>query len=116
MPLLIIDNFRVKEGKFKQFQEWVKNNRKDLEEWCKKIGWKYRGTYYYAIGTGASLRANGCFMWEISKYADIDTSRGTFKDPLDERISRAMTDLLVSQPMPEFILRPMTEALIYKGM
>jgi hypothetical protein len=82
----------------------------------KKSGWKYQGVYYYCIGTGASVKADGCFMFEISKYADIDSSRGTFKDPLDEKISRALVELLMNEPTPEFILRPYSDALIYKGM
>jgi len=55
-------------------------------------------------------------MWEISKYADIDSSRGTFKDPVDEKISKALVELLMNEPTPTLMLRPFSEALIYKGM
>ena len=117
LALLVIENFGVKEGKFKEFQDWVKKSKTDLVELGKKAGgWKFQGAYYYALGTGASIGADGCFMWEISKYADFDSSRGTFKDPLDEKISKALVELLVNEPMPMVILRPQSEALIYKGM
>ena len=106
----------MKEGRFKEFQDWVERSKPDLVELGKKSGWKYQGAYYYCLGTGAAVGADGCLMWEISKYADIDSSRGTFKDPLDEKISRAAVDLLMNEPMPQMILRPQSEALIYKGM
>ncbi len=116
MPLLLIENFRVKEGKYKEFQDWVARSKADFVKLGKKSGWKYLGVYYYAMGTGASLRADGCFMYEISKYADIDSSRKTFEDPLDEKISKAAVKLLMNYPVPYLILRPQSEALIYKGM
>jgi len=116
LGLLIIENFRIKEGKYKEFQDWFKKAKADLVELGKKSGWKFQGAYYYAMGTGAAIRADGCFMWEISKYADIDSSRGTFKDPLDEKISKALVELLMNEPTPTLMLRPYVEALIYKGM
>jgi hypothetical protein len=116
LPLLMVQNFRVKEGKFKEFQDWVEKSKSDFDAWGKKAGWKYQGVYYYALGTGAPVNADGCMMWEISKYADIDTSRGTFKDPLDEKINKAFVELLMNEPSPVFILRPQSDALIYEGM
>lgn len=116
MVLLIIENFRIKGGKYKEFQDWFEKSKTDLVELGKKSGWKFQGAYYYAVGTGASVGADGCFMWEISKYADIDSSRGTFKDPLDEKVSKALVELLMNEPTPTLMLRPYSEALIYKGM
>lgn len=106
----------MKEGKYKEFQDWVERRKTDFVELGKKSGWKYQGVYYYALGTGASVGADGCFMYEISKYADIDSSRGLFNDPLDEEISKEMVQLLMNEPTPTIILRPQSEALIYKGM
>jgi hypothetical protein len=115
MPLLIINNFRVKEGKYKLFQDWVARNKANFVKLGKKSGWKYLGVYYYAMGTGATERADGCFMYEISKYADIDSSRGTFKDPLDEKITREVIKLLMNEPTSTLILRPQSDLLVYKG-
>jgi len=116
LPLLLIDNFRVKEGKYKEFQDWVARNKANMVKLSKKSGSKFLGVYYYALGTGAPVRADGCFMYEISKYADIDTSRGTFKDPLDEKLSREIVKLLMNEPAPTLILRPQSDLLVYKGM
>jgi hypothetical protein len=113
--ILQIDNFVIKEKRFKEFQDWIKANEKNLIALGKKIGQTYRGTYYYALGTGAHVNASGCFMWEISKYGDIDTSLTLFKDPTDERISRELNELLVSMPASILMLRPMGEALVYPG-
>jgi hypothetical protein len=113
--IIQIDNFVIKEKKYKEFQNWIKANEKNLATWGKKAGMKYRGAYYYAMGTGAHLNAGGCFMWEFSKYGDIDTALTTFKDPIDEKMTRELTELLVNQPTPTLLLRPFGEALIYKG-
>ena len=114
--ILQIDNFVIKEKKYKEFQEWVKANEKNLAALAKKAGQKYLGTYYYVLGTGSHVNAGGCFMWELSKYGDIDTSLTLFRDPKDEKISRDLTELLVSTPTPTLLLRPFGEALIYKGL
>ena len=99
-----------------EFQDWFEKSKTDLVELGKKMGWKFQGAYYYCLGTGAPVGADGCFMWEISKYADIDSSRGTFKDPLDEKVTKALVGLLMNEPTPELMLRPYSEALIYRGM
>jgi hypothetical protein len=113
--IIQMDNFVVKEKKYKEFQDWVKANEENLAAWGKKVGMKYRGAYYYALGTGAHVNAGGCFMWELSKYGDIDTSLTTFKEPMDEKLSREITELLVNQPTSSLLLRPFGEALLYQG-
>jgi hypothetical protein len=113
--ILQIDNFVIKEKKFKEFQDWVKANEKEFAALLKKAGITYRGTYYYALGTGAHVNAAGCFMYELSKYGDIDKSLTLFKDPTDEKMSRELTELLVSMPTSSLLLRPFGEALVYKG-
>jgi len=114
--IMQIDNFVIKEKKYKEFQDWIKANEGNLSKWAKKAGMKYLGTYYYVLGTGAHVNAGGCFMWELSKYGDIDTALTIFKDPTDEKISRELTELLVNMPTPSLLLRPFGEALIYKGL
>ena len=113
--IMQIDNFVIKEKKYKEFQDWVKVNEKNLAALAKKFGAKYLGAYYYVLGTGAHVNAGGCFMYELSKYGDIDTSLTLFKDPKDEKMSRELTELLVNVPTPVLLLRPFGEALIYKG-
>jgi hypothetical protein len=110
--MLYVGNFKVKEGKFNEFQAWIKANEKTLTKWAQKAGWKYLGTFYYVLGTGGS--AHGCFLWEFSKYADIDKSRELFGDAADENLSKVLTDLLTNDPMHDHILRPMGEAQVYK--
>jgi len=113
--IIEIDNFVVKENKYKEFQDWVRANEKNFVAWGKKAGWTYRGAYYYALGTGANLNAGGCFMWEYSKYGDIDKALTTFKSPIDEKLSKESIEFLVNVPTPTLLLRPFGEALLYKG-
>ena len=110
-----IDNFVLKEGKFEEFQKWVKKNEVAFAALAKKSGQKYLGTYYYAMGTGAQLHSMGCFMFELSKYGDIDKARTVFKDPEDERITREVLKFLENTPTPTLLLRPFGEGLFYKG-
>ena len=110
--MLYIGNFKVKEGKFNEFQAWVKANEKTLAKLAQKSGWKYLGTFYYVLGTGGS--ANGCFLHEFSKYADIDRSRELFGDAADEKLSKQLMELLSSESMHDQILRAMGEAKVYK--
>ena len=115
MTILEIDNFVIKEGKTKEFQDWVKQNEKAFAALLKKSGMRYRGTYYYALGTGAHVNAGACIMTELSKYGDIDESLKLYKDPEDERISRELTKLLVSTPTSSLLLRPIGQGKFYKG-
>jgi len=110
-----IDNFALKEGKFEEFQKWVKKNEVAFAALAKKSGQKYLGTYYYAMGTGAQLHSMGCFMFELSKYGDIDKARTVFKDPEDERITKEVLKFLENTPTPTLLLRPFGEGLFYKG-
>jgi len=116
MTILEIDNFVIKEGKFKEFQDWLKKNEKAFAALLKKSNIKYRGTYYYALGTGAHVNAMACVMTELSKYGDIDASLKLYKDPEDERISRELMKFLVSTPTSSLLLRPIGQGLFYKGM
>lgn len=113
--VLYLHNFVIKEKKYKEFQDWVKANEENLAALGKKMGMKYRGTYYYAMGTGAHINADGCMMREFSKYGDIDTEPTIFTDPLNEKLEREESELLVSMPMSVLLLRPVGEALIYQG-
>jgi hypothetical protein len=110
--MLYISNFKVKEGKFSEFQAWIKKNEKTFTELAEKAGWKYLGTFFYALGTGGE--AHGCFLHEFSKYGDIDKSRGLFGDAKDEKLSRELMALLTSDSIPDRILRPIGEARVYK--
>lgn len=112
---MLIENFVIKEKKHKEFQDWVKSNERTLASLSKKSGMKYLGTYYYSMGTGAHVNASGCFMFELSKYSDIDSMTKLFNDPADAKMSREMTELLVSMPHSILFLRPFGEGLFYKG-
>jgi len=110
--MLYLGNFKVKEGKFNEFQAWIKANEKTLAKQAQKVGWKYLGTFYYVLGTGGP--AHGCFLYEFSKYSDIDKSRELFGDATEEKLSKELTDLLANDPIHDQILRPIGEAQIYK--
>jgi hypothetical protein len=112
--MLYIGNFRVKEGKYNEFQAWIKANEKTFAKLAEKAGWKYLGTYYYVLGTGGP--AHGCFLHEFTKYADIDKSRDLFGDATDQKLSKEMMDFLENEPMHDQILRQMGEAQLYKFM
>jgi len=113
--IIEMHNFVIREGKFREFQEWVRANEKTLAAWAKKAGMTYRGTYLYTYGTGAHLNADGCMMWEYSKFGDMDKAWETFKSPEDEKISRELAEFCVSMPMPMLLLRPFGEVPIYEG-
>jgi hypothetical protein len=110
-----IGNFVLKEGKFEEFQKWVKKNEGAFAALAKKSGRKYLGTYYYALGTGAQLHSHGCFMYELSKYGDIDKVITMFKDPEEERIERESLQFMKYTSVPVLLLRPFGEGLFYKG-
>jgi hypothetical protein len=114
--MLWFDTFRIKEKKFKEFQDWAKANKDNLVKLGELAGWKFRGVYYFALGTGTMLGAHACFMWEVPNYAAIDKSLGTFKNPLDKKISMALNELLESgMPTPSLILKPFELATVYEG-
>ena len=108
-----MDNFLVKEGKFEEFQSWIKKNEKAYAALLAKWGMKYQGTYYYALGTGAHVNALGCVMYELSKYGDMDAGlkKKELKNPEDERLTRESLDFMVSTPSSKLLLRPMGEVL-----
>jgi len=110
--MLYLGNFKVKEGKFNEFQAWIKANEKTLAKQAQKVGWKYLGTFYYVLGTGGP--AHGCFLYEFSKYSDIDKSRELFGDATEEKLSKELTDLLANDPIHDQILRSIGEAQVYK--
>ena len=116
MTILEIDNYVVKEGKFKEFQDWIRKNEKAYAAVLKKAGIKYRGTYYYVLGSGAHVKAMVCVMSELSKYGDIDESLKLFKDPENERLTRESMEFLTADPSSVLFLRPMGQGLVYKGM
>jgi len=113
--IIEMHNFIIKEGKWKEFQDWVKANEELLVRWAKKAGMKYRGTYYYTLGTGAHVNADGCMMWEYSKYGDIDKAWATVGDPDEEKVTREMGALCVNTPSSMLLLRPFGEVPINEG-
>jgi hypothetical protein len=108
--LLYISNFIVRDGKFKEFQKWIKENEKDISEYFGKIGLKYLGTYFYNFGPSD---AHGCMMYKISKYGDLDASRNKWKEKIRVKWSEALVDLLASDPTPAWILQEAGETRIY---
>ena len=108
--MLYIANFKVRDGKFKEFQKWIKDNEKDVSEYINKLGWKYMGTYLYNFGPND---VHGCIMYKISKYGDLDASRNKWKDNLRVKWGRASVELFTSDPTPVWILREVGEARIY---
>src|SRR3990170_5868470 len=104
--MLILSTFRIKEKKGKEFQDWAKANKDNLVKWGELAGWKFRGIHYFAMGTGSMLGAHACFMWELANYAAIDKSLGTFKNPLDKKMSTALDELLeAGMPTPTLMLK-----------
>ena len=112
---MVVSNFVLKEGKFEEFQKWLKKNEEVFATLHKKAGQKYLGTYYYALGTGAQLHSHGCCMYEMSKYGDIDKGLTLFKDPEEERIERESMRFMKYTPVPVLLLRPFGQGLFYKG-
>jgi hypothetical protein len=98
--LLRIINFNIKEGKFKEFQQFIKDNEATKAAHAPK-GWKYIGTYFYVLGFGPY---HGMTIWEISDYADLDALRD-HDDPIFWDLVEKWLDLQTNDPMPGWLLR-----------
>jgi len=78
----------LKEGKDKEYKEWVLRN---LKLYKKNLppGWTLRGVYGGSLGP-----PDICWIWEFKKYADIDRAR-EFKNAVFDRVSAEETTFLL---------------------
>ena len=98
--MLYINNFNLKEHKQIEFQQFIKENEKTFAEHAPN-GWKYMGTYFYALGFGPYHAAA---LWECSDYADFDVMRN-HDDPTWLGIWKQLMDFATSEPAPAWLLR-----------
>ncbi|MDH5389807.1 MAG: hypothetical protein OEX10_01450 [Candidatus Bathyarchaeota archaeon] len=63
-----IVNYNLKENKEKEFQKFIKENKKAIADHAPK-GWKFMGVYFYVLGFGPCHAAD---FWECFDYADFD--------------------------------------------
>lgn len=90
-----------------EFQKFVKKNEKALREHAPK-GWKFLGEYCYVLGFGSYHCAE---MWEISKYADLDTFRN-HDDPVWLKLMEQSMEFTTAEPTPAWLLRELSDTKI----
>jgi hypothetical protein len=97
--VLYIQNFNLKENKFKEYQRFIKENEEILVKHAPK-GWKYRGLYIYVLGFGLY---HGAIIWEFSDYSGFDALRNHDDPKYWNFVEQAMT-YGTSEPVPAWLL------------
>jgi hypothetical protein len=105
--MLRIYNFNIKEGKFKEFQQFIKENEATKAAHAPK-GWKYMGTYYYVLGFGPY---HGMTIWEITDYADLDALR-EHDDQIYWTLIEKYLDFTTNEATPGWLLREVGDTQI----
>jgi hypothetical protein len=105
--MLRIYNFNIKEGKMKEFQQFIKKNEATKAAHAPK-GWKYMGTYCYVLGFGPY---HGAVLWEITDYADLDTLR-EHDDPIFWTLMEQWLDFTTNEATPGWLLREVGDTQI----
>src|SRR5437764_1257194 len=105
--MLYMTSFSTKEGRLREFQDWVKKNE-DVMQKSAPRGWTYRGTYGYVLGFG---RYGGAQLWECNKYGDFDAWR-EHSDPGWTRIAEELDGFLSEQPGESVLLREMGDVKV----
>ncbi|HWM53552.1 MAG TPA: hypothetical protein VNP71_10370 [Thermoplasmata archaeon] len=108
--MLYMTSFNTKEGRAREFQEWVKKNEDVIKKSAPR-GWTYRGTYGYVLGFG---RFGGAQLWECSKYGDFDTWR-EHDDPAWNRIGEQFQEFLTEDPGESILLREIGDVKIIEA-
>ncbi|HEY5539261.1 MAG TPA: hypothetical protein VIL58_06960 [Thermoplasmata archaeon] len=105
--MLYMTSFNLKEGRMREFQEWVTKNE-DLFQKYAPTGWKYRGTYGYVLGFG---RFSAATLWECKKYGDFDNWR-EHDDATWNRIGEEMGDFFTADSGESVLLREIGDVKI----
>ena len=98
--MLYLANYNIKEGKEKEYQKFLRDNKKAFPKFAPK-GWKYRGTYFYVLGFGPYHAVD---FWECTNYADFDTWRN-YNDPNWIRLARQAMEFTTEEPTTAWLLR-----------
>ncbi len=104
--MLYISSGKLKEGRFKEYQAWVKKNADGMRKHA-PLGWKYKGTYATVIGFG---KYDVTDIWEIKKYGDFDTSRG-HRDPVFLRLMAESQDFFQPSQGVTFLIREIGDTI-----
>jgi hypothetical protein len=107
--MLWIQNFNIRESKMGAFQRLINKNEKTTAKHAPK-GWKYMGTYFYAIMLG---QYTGASLWKCSFYADFDTGCN-HDDATWLRLVNQVTDFWKPEPVPGMLLREVGESKVIK--
>jgi hypothetical protein len=105
--MLWIQNFNIKENRMRELQKFVKENEKTMAEHAPK-GWKYMGTYFYALLLGSYT---GASFWECSIYADFDVWRN-HDDPTWLKLVEQIMDFWTPEPTPGMLLREVGDSKV----
>ncbi len=105
--MLYMQSGNVKEGRQKEYQEWVKKNEGPIEKHAPK-GWIYRGTFGTVFGFG---RFDTTTIWEIGKYGDLDASR-EHQDETFVRLMEEWTDFFIPGASEATLIREMGDVRI----
>src|SRR5437879_13520607 len=102
--MLYMTSFSTKEGRLREFQDWVKKNEDVIKKSAPR-GWTYRGTYGYVLGFG---RVAGALMWECNRYGDFDAWR-EHNDPAWVGIAEEVQEFMTEDEGETVLLRGMSD-------
>ena len=107
--MLYMTSFSTKEGRLREFQDWVKKNEDVIKKSAPR-GWTYRGTYGYVLGFG---RFAGAQMWECNRYGDFDAWR-EHNDPAWVRIAEEFQEFKTEDVGESVLLREMSDVRVFE--
>ena len=106
--MLWIQNFNIREGRMGEFQKFINENEKLMTQHAPK-GWKYIGTYFYALMLG---QYTGASLWECSTYSDFDTWRN-HNDATWLKLVGQVMGFYTAEPTPGLLLREVGESIVF---
>lgn len=73
--MLYIFRANVKDGKLRELQQWLKDNRKKIDE-SQPDSWKLAGLYFPVFGFGPRLFE---IHWQVSGYNAFEEASGQYQ-------------------------------------
>jgi hypothetical protein len=105
--MLYMTSGNLKEGKYGEYQAWIKKNAKLMQQHAPK-GWKYKGTFGTVLGFG---KYDVTEIWEIKDYGDFDKLRNQ-DDPVSNRLTMESMEFFMPGTGHAQLLREMSDVVI----
>jgi hypothetical protein len=102
--MLLLWSFDLEKGKEMEYKEFMKKNMDNYKE-HKVPGWKLVGVFGSTFGIG---RRDVTWIWEFSKFADMDVAR-EFSDPVLDDLSIEEADFMLPGSYEVAILREVVD-------